>query len=87
MFKVSRQIEFCYGHRLLDYEGKCRHLHGHNGKVLITIEASGLDEQGMVLDFGEIKRVVSDCTDRCLRVSSTVCRLRASLCFVHSEGG
>ena len=63
MFKVSRQIEFCYGHRLLDYEGKCRHLHGHNGKVLITIEASGLDERGMVLDFGEIKRVISDWID------------------------
>ena len=63
MFKVSRQIDFCYGHRLLDYEGKCRHLHGHNGKVLITIEASGLDERGMVLDFGEIKRVLSDWID------------------------
>ena len=63
MFKVSRQIEFCYGHRLLDYEGKCRHLHGHNGKVLITIEASGLDERGMVLDFGDIKRVVSNWID------------------------
>ncbi len=63
MFKVSRQIDFCYGHRLLDYDGKCRHLHGHNGKVLITIEASGLDERGMVLDFGEIKRVVSDWID------------------------
>ena len=63
MFKVSRQIDFCYGHRLLDYQGKCRYLHGHNGKVLITIEASGLDERGMVLDFGEIKRVVSDWID------------------------
>ena len=59
MFRVSRQIDFCYGHRLLDYPGKCRHLHGHNGRVLITIEASGLDERGMVLDFGEIKRAVS----------------------------
>ena len=58
MFGISREIDFCYGHRLLDYTGKCRHLHGHNGKVLITIEASGLDERGMVLDFAEIKRVV-----------------------------
>jgi len=58
MFSVSREIDFCYGHRLLDYQGKCRHLHGHNGKAVITIEASGLDQRGMVLDFAEIKRVV-----------------------------
>ncbi len=59
MFRVSREINFCYGHRLLNYQGKCRHLHGHNGRVLITFETSELDDRGMVLDFGEIKRVVS----------------------------
>lgn len=59
MFRVSREIDFCYGHRLLDYQGKCQHLHGHNGKVCITIGTAGLDRQGMVMDFSEIKRVVS----------------------------
>ena len=59
MFRVSREIDFCYGHRLLHYQGKCRHLHGHNGKVMITFEAGALDDRGMVLDFGDIKRVVS----------------------------
>jgi len=59
MFHVSREIDFCYGHRLMDYAGKCRHLHGHNGRVLVTIEASHLDRQGMVVDFAEIKRVLS----------------------------
>jgi 6-pyruvoyltetrahydropterin/6-carboxytetrahydropterin synthase len=59
MFTVSREIDFCYGHRLLGYAGKCRHLHGHNGRVVIGLEASGLDGHGMVLDFSEIKRVLS----------------------------
>lgn len=63
MYRVTREIDFCYGHRLLNYEGKCRHLHGHNGKAIITIEADELDELGMVLDFGEIKRVVSEWID------------------------
>ncbi|MEE8451171.1 MAG: 6-carboxytetrahydropterin synthase [Thermoguttaceae bacterium] len=58
MFCVTQELDFCYGHRLLNYSGKCRHLHGHNARVLITIEASQLDDQGMVLDFGDIKRVV-----------------------------
>lgn len=66
MFRVSREIDFCYGHRLLNYEGKCRYLHGHNGKAVITIEASQLDERGMVLDFSDIKRVVSRWIDESL---------------------
>jgi len=58
MFRVSQEIEFSYGHRLLNYEGKCGHLHGHNGKVLVTLQAAGVDDRGMVLDFGEIKRII-----------------------------
>lgn len=59
MFRVTRSIDFCYGHRLLNYEGKCRYLHGHNGRAVITIESGALDHRGMVLDFSDIKRVVS----------------------------
>jgi 6-pyruvoyltetrahydropterin/6-carboxytetrahydropterin synthase len=59
MYQVTREIDFCYGHRLLNYDGKCKYLHGHNGRAVITIEAADLDERGMVLDFSDIKRVVS----------------------------
>ena len=63
MFKVTRQIDFCYGHRLLNYEGKCRHLHGHNGRAVITIQAETLDRRGMVMDFSDIKKDVSTWID------------------------
>lgn len=66
MFRVTRQIDFCYGHRLLNYEGKCRYLHGHNGRAVIVIEADHLDQRGMVLDFSDIKRVVSGWIDETL---------------------
>jgi 6-pyruvoyltetrahydropterin/6-carboxytetrahydropterin synthase len=66
MFRVTREIHFCYGHRLLQYDGKCRHLHGHNGKAVITLEAARLDALGMVLDFSQIKRVVSTWIDETL---------------------
>lgn len=59
MFQVTREIRFCYGHRLLNYDGKCKHLHGHNGRAVITLEAERLDELGMVVDFSTIKRVVN----------------------------
>ena len=63
MFQVTREIDFCYGHRLLNYQGKCRYLHGHNGRAVITIESDTLDERGMVLDFGVIKADVSGWID------------------------
>jgi 6-pyruvoyltetrahydropterin/6-carboxytetrahydropterin synthase len=63
MFRVTREIPFCYGHRLLNYEGKCRHLHGHNGRAIITLEAERLDDLGMVVDFSQIKEIVSTWID------------------------
>ncbi len=63
MYRVTREINFCYGHRLLNYDGKCRYLHGHNGKAVITLESDSLDARGMVLDFSELKQVVSTWID------------------------
>lgn len=63
MFTVSREVEFCYGHRLPNYPGKCCHLHGHNGRAIIVFSAENLDATGMVVDFTEIKRVVSGWID------------------------
>lgn len=63
MFQVTREIRFCYGHRLLNYDGKCKYLHGHNGRAVITLEADRLDALGMVVDFSTIKRVVNGWID------------------------
>jgi 6-pyruvoyltetrahydropterin/6-carboxytetrahydropterin synthase len=63
MYRVTREITFCYGHRLLYFEGKCRHLHGHNGRAVLTLEAEELDRQGMVMDFARIKQVVQTWID------------------------
>jgi 6-pyruvoyltetrahydropterin/6-carboxytetrahydropterin synthase len=56
MYRVKQVIDFCYGHRLLQYEGKCKNLHGHNGRVEIILEAPTLDSRGMLVDFVDIKR-------------------------------
>ena len=63
MFRVSCRVDFCYGHRLLNYSGKCRYLHGHNGRAVIAVESEELDARGMVLDFTDIKREVSGWID------------------------
>ena len=63
MFRVTKELDFCYGHRLLNHDGKCRHLHGHNGTAVITAEAAGLDALGMVVDFTALKSVVGGWLD------------------------
>ena len=74
MYRVSREIAFCYGHRLLNYEGKCRHLHGHNGRAVIALEASALDSRGMLVDFADIKRHVQCWVDENLDHNFLLCR-------------
>ena len=64
MYTVSKEIHFCYGHRLLNYDGKCAHPHGHNGKIAIELEAAKLDRRGMVYDFGDIKEIIQVWVDR-----------------------
>jgi 6-pyruvoyltetrahydropterin/6-carboxytetrahydropterin synthase len=66
MYSVTRELSFCYGHRLLDYSGKCRHLHGHNGRAVLTLAAPTLDALGMVVDFTRLKRVVGAWIDQTL---------------------
>ena len=64
MYSVTKRIEFCYGHRLLDYDGVCKHPHGHNAIAEIEVRTAALDECDMVCDFSDIKRVVKDWVDR-----------------------
>ena len=74
MFTVVREMSFSYGHRLLNYDGKCKHLHGHNGKLEIHMKADALDSRGMVMDFGDIKKRVADWMDRELDHKMLLCK-------------
>jgi 6-pyruvoyltetrahydropterin/6-carboxytetrahydropterin synthase len=64
MFLVTKRIDFCYGHRLLDYDGVCKHPHGHNAAVEIDIRTDRLDARNMVADFSDIKRLVKGWIDK-----------------------
>ena len=66
MYTVTKEIFFCYGHRLMDYDGPCRHLHGHNAKVEVELGREKLDGRGMVVDFSEIRDVIKNWIDRTL---------------------
>lgn len=64
MYSVTKRIDFCYGHRLLDYDGVCAHPHGHNAVAEIEVRSAELDARNMVVDFTDIKNVVKDWVDR-----------------------
>ena len=64
MYSVTKRIDFCYGHRLLDYGGICKHPHGHNASAEIEIRTESLDTRNMVCDFSDIKRIVKGWIDR-----------------------
>ena len=59
-WQISKQFDFCYGHRVWSQELNkelsldnclvCRHLHGHQGKVIVYLESNKL-KNGMVTDF------------------------------------
>ena len=66
MYRITREIHFSYGHRLLNYEGKCARLHGHNARLLIELSSEKLNPQGMVMDFYQIRETVGAWIDQTL---------------------
>jgi 6-pyruvoyltetrahydropterin/6-carboxytetrahydropterin synthase len=86
MYRVTREIEFCYGHRLLNYNGKCRHLHGHNGRAVVTLEGPRLDDRGMLVDFGEIKQTIQRWIDEQLDHNMLLCREDPLLPLLRERG-
>jgi 6-pyruvoyltetrahydropterin/6-carboxytetrahydropterin synthase len=61
---VSRRFEFDAAHRVLNHEGKCRHLHGHRYVAEVTVEADGLDPIGRVIDYSILKTEIGGWIDK-----------------------
>jgi len=58
MYTITKEIYFCYGHRLMHHQGKCKNLHGHSVKAAISIQQAELNEQSMVCDFADVRECV-----------------------------
>ena len=59
---ITRRLEFDAGHRIPNHASQCRHLHGHRYAIEITlsgeiIRTEGAAEEGMVMDFSEVKAI------------------------------
>jgi len=60
MFELSVEEQFSAAHQLRGYRGKCEALHGHNWRVQVTVSSDRLNNIGLVIDFKELKQVLSD---------------------------
>ena len=56
-FRLNVKFDFAASHFLTKYHGKCEELHGHNYKLIVTVEGPVKDD-GMVIDFKIIKKIV-----------------------------
>src|SRR5207249_3958635 len=70
----------------LHYDGQCRHLHGHNGRVEIDIESVKLDARGMVVDFADIKRILKAWIDETLDHRMLLNKADALVPTLHERG-
>jgi queuosine biosynthesis protein QueD len=55
---IEKTMTISSAHLLLEYNGNCGRLHGHNFKIKIGIEGEA-DDDGMVMDFNEIKKLIN----------------------------
>jgi 6-pyruvoyltetrahydropterin/6-carboxytetrahydropterin synthase len=56
MFEIFVEHSFAAAHALRNYHGKCENVHGHNYRVQVGLEGPGLDENGLLYDFAELKQ-------------------------------
>lgn len=64
MYTVTKRLEISAAHQLsLNYESKCKNLHGHNWIIYVICQSEKLDANGMVVDFKHIKNLISNTLD------------------------
>lgn len=64
MYYVSKRLEIAGAHHLdLSYNSKCNRLHGHNWVVTVHCKSKTLNQDGMVIDFTHIKKMIHDVFD------------------------
>jgi len=64
MFELVVEKTIAAAHFLRDYRGPCERLHGHNYRILVFVRGEQLDEAGMLVDFGDIKKALNGILDR-----------------------
>lgn len=65
MIRITKIFNFETAHVLYNYDGKCKNMHGHSYKLFVTVKGNPINDldhhkNGMVVDFGDIKKIVKE---------------------------
>jgi 6-pyruvoyltetrahydropterin/6-carboxytetrahydropterin synthase len=63
MHKIEKKFTFPMGHRLSKHDGRCFNIHGHNFTILVGVKCRSLDDNNMVIDFYNLKKIVEPILD------------------------
>ena len=63
--RITKKFDFEMAHALWNYDGACRNIHGHSYKLFVTVRGEPVEDEsnvknGMVMDFGDLKRIVQN---------------------------
>lgn len=66
MIRITKEFKFEMAHALYGYDGLCKNIHGHSYRMWVTVKGNVLEKNkhaknGMVIDFGELKKIINDC--------------------------
>ena len=65
VIRLTKEFSFEAAHALEGYDGPCREIHGHSYRLFVTVKGrpatdAANPKQGMVIDFGLLKRIVTE---------------------------
>ena len=65
VIRLTKEFAFESAHALENYDGACREIHGHSYRLFVTVKGSPIEDRcspkcGMIMDFGDLKRIVND---------------------------
>ena len=63
MYHLMIRTHFAAAHNLINYQGDCENLHGHNWRVEVTVSARELDKAGLGIDFKVLKKQTNQLLD------------------------
>jgi len=63
--RITKEFKFETAHALKGYDGLCKHIHGHSYALMVTVIGEPIEDKsspklGMVMDFGDLKKIVRD---------------------------
>jgi 6-pyruvoyltetrahydropterin/6-carboxytetrahydropterin synthase len=63
MYELKILSQFSAAHQLREHGGKCEQMHGHNWRVEVFVQGRELADDGLLMDFHDIKAATKHVLD------------------------